>query len=398
VALLSEDDGDHETPAVWELRVVPVDGGPATGADLGDLHATEWAWAADGGTLFVTGDLYGRGAVLAVDPDSGKARTVVDDAVYASLCPAPDGRGLYALRTTLDSAPAPVRIDVATGDLQPLPHPAPTPSLPGRLEAVTAEVDGATVHGWLALPEDADGPAPLMLWVHGGPFTSTNAWSWRWNPWVAVARGWAVLMPDPALSTGYGADWIARAWPHRAGIVWADLEGLLDSVVARDDVDGTRTACLGASFGGYMTNWIAGHTDRFGAIVTHAGLWALDQQHDTTDGAHWKNSLFGEPEEHPEWYAENSPHHSVDRIRTPLLVIHGDRDFRVPISEALRLWWDLAQQWDGNPADMPHRFLQFTGQGHWITTPADAEVWWGALLGFCAQHVLGAPEERPPLV
>ena len=69
-----------------------------------------------------------------------------------------------------------------------------------------------------------------MLWIHGGPFSSFNSWSWRWNPWVAVAHGWAVLMPDPALSTGYGPDFIARAWPHRAGPVWADLEALLDAV------------------------------------------------------------------------------------------------------------------------------------------------------------------------
>jgi dipeptidyl aminopeptidase/acylaminoacyl peptidase len=279
----------------------------------------------------------------------------------------------------------------------PLPDPAPVPAPPGRLTEVEAEVDGAVVRGWLCLPE-GDAPAPLMLWVHGGPFTSFNTWSWRWNPWVAVARGWAVLMPDPALSTGYGPDWIARAWPHRARRVWGDLEGLLDAVVARDDVDGTRTACLGASFGGYLTNWVAGHTTRFGAIVTHAGLWALDQQHDTTDDAHWKNTLFGEPDEHPEWYADNSPHHAVRDVRTPLLVVHGDRDHRVPISEALRLWWDLNRHWDGEPGDLPHRFLQFSGQGHWITRPADAEVWYESVLGFCAHHVLGEPERRPGLL
>jgi dipeptidyl aminopeptidase/acylaminoacyl peptidase len=254
---------------------------------------------------------------------------------------------------------------------------------------VSAEVDGAQVRAWLCLPEEADGPAPLMVWVHGGPFASYNDWSWRWSPWVATARGWAVLLPDPALSTGYGPDWIARAWPHRAGLVWRDVEAVADVVVARPDVDGSRAALLGASFGGYMTNWIAGHTDRFGAIVTHAGLWALDQQHDTTDAAHWKNRVFGEPAEHPDWYAENSPQHFVDAITTPMLIIHGNRDYRVPVSEALRLWWDLVSRWDGEPGELPHRFLQFTGQNHWILTPADLEVWYDAVLGFCAEHVLG---------
>jgi dipeptidyl aminopeptidase/acylaminoacyl peptidase len=293
----------------------------------------------------------------------------------------------------VDAAPAPVRLDPQATDQAPqaLPSPAPVPALPGRLEEVETEVDGAVVRGWLCLPEGADGPAPVMLWIHGGPFASYNAWSWRWSPWVAVAHGWAVLLPDPALSTGYGPDWIARAWPHRAALVWADLEQLLDAVLTRPDVDATRTALLGGSFGGYMTNWIAGHTDRFGAIVTHAGLWALDQQHDTTDAAHWKNTLFGEPDEHPDWYAENSPHSTVDAISTPMLIVHGNRDYRVPVSEALRLWWDLVSRWKGEPDDLPHRFLQFTGENHWILSPANSEVWYDAVLGFCAEHVLGRP-------
>jgi dipeptidyl aminopeptidase/acylaminoacyl peptidase len=401
VALLAEREGSYDVPWAWNLRIVPVDGSAAVSVELGDLNPTEWAWSADAATLYVTGDWHGRGAVLAVDPAEGTVRRrLACDAAYSSLCPAPDGRSVHALRSAVDAAPVPVRLDPAAQDQSPqvLPTPAPVPALPGRLEEVQTEVDGATVRGWLCLPEDADGPAPLMLWIHGGPFTSYNAWSWRWNPWVAVAHGWAVLLPDPALSTGYGPEWISRAWPHRAGIVWADLAGLLDTVVARPDVDAERTACLGGSFGGYLTNWIAGHTDRFGAIVTHAGLWALDQQHDTTDAAHWKNRLFGEPAEHPDWYAENSPHNFVDRISTPMLVVHGNRDYRVPVSEALRLWWDLVSRWDGEPEDLPHRFLQFTGENHWILSPANAEVWYDAVLGFCAQHVLGRPWTPSPLL
>jgi dipeptidyl aminopeptidase/acylaminoacyl peptidase len=228
-----------------------------------------------------------------------------------------------------------------------------------------------------------------MQWVHGGPFMSANAWNWRWSPWVAVARGWAVLLPDPALSTGYGREFLARAWPHRAREVWRDLETVLDAVVARPEIDETRTACLGASFGGYMTNWIAGHTDRFGAIVTHAGLWEYHQQTRIVDIAGALTGLFGTPDEHPEWFAENSPHHFADRITTPVLLVHGNRDYRVPISEGLRLWWDLASRTDGSPSALPHRFLQFTGENHWVLSPANAELWWHTVLGFCGEHVLG---------
>lgn len=401
VALVAETEGSYEVPWAWDLQLVPADGSAAVSVPLGDLNPTEWVWSADSQTLYVTGDWHGRGAVLAVDPADGTVRLrLACDAAYSNLCPSPDGRYVYALRSAIDAPPAPVRLGATAGDQAPLilPTPAPVPALPGRLEEVQTDVDGATIRGWLCLPEETAGPAPLMLWIHGGPFASYNAWSWRWNPWVAVAHGWAVLLPDPALSTGYGAEWISRAWPHRAGIVWADLEGLLDAVVTRPDIDTTRTACLGGSFGGYMTNWIAGHTERFGAIVTHAGLWALDQQHDTTDAAHWKNQLFGEPDEHPDWYAENSPQHFVEDITTPMLVVHGSRDYRVPVSEALRLWWDLVSRWDGEPADLPHRFLQFTGENHWILSPANAEIWYDAVLGFCAEHVLGACWSPSPLL
>jgi dipeptidyl aminopeptidase/acylaminoacyl peptidase len=207
-----------------------------------------------------------------------------------------------------------------------------------------------------------------------------------------------VVMPDPAISTGYGQRWLDRAWPYRAADVFADCTAVLDSVLELPDVDGSRLACLGASFGGYLTNWVAGHAaDRFQAIVTHAGLYALDQQHKTTDMAHFKTGIFGEPAEHPDWYRENSPHYGLVGD-VPMLVIHGNRDYRVPIGEALRLWWDLVSGWDGDPEDMPHRFLQLTGENHWVLSPANAEIWYDAVLGFCAQHVLGQKWTPSPLL
>jgi dipeptidyl aminopeptidase/acylaminoacyl peptidase len=396
VAVLRHTDGSYAGPFEHQLQLRPLRGkGAVRELDLGDLMPNEWTFSADGKTLIVAGDLHGRGAVLAVDVRSGAViSSLATDASYSSLCPSPDGRYVYALRSAIDEAPTPVRLDTSAEHQTPrrLPTPAPTPELPGTLVELTVPTsDGNRVHAWLCLPPDGERPAPLMLWIHGGPFTSYNSWSWRWTPWTAVARGYAVLMPDPALSTGYGMEWIERAWPHRAGLVWRDLETVLDAVEQRPEIDASRTACLGASFGGYMTNWVAGHTDRFDAIVTHAGLWALDQQHTTTDGAQWKTGVFGTPADHPDWYAENSPHNFVDKITTPMLIVHGNRDYRVPISEALRLWWDLARHHPGDPDSMPHRFLQLTSENHWVLSPANAEIWYETVLGFCDQHVRGLP-------
>ncbi|MDP9117425.1 MAG: prolyl oligopeptidase family serine peptidase [Actinomycetota bacterium] len=391
IAVLHERDTSFTIPLRHSLLILELDS-PAAACrlELDDLEPAEWAWSSDARTLFVTGDWHGHRPVVAVDTRTGVLRRLTADGAYSNLCPSPDGRHVYALRSAIDSPPTPVRLDVDTAEQQPrfLPSPGTRVALPGVLSDVeVSTADGVSVRGWLCLPAETSAPPPLMVFIHGGPFMSSNSWSWRWNPWLAVARGYAVLLPDPALSTGYGPKFIERAWPHRAQIVWDDIEVLVDRVAAEHRIDGTRAACLGGSFGGYMTNWVAGHTDRFRAIVTHAGLWALDQQHTTTDNAFWKSSVFGTPSEHPEWYAQNSPHHFIDAIRTPMLVSHGNRDYRVPVSEALRLWWDLVSHFDGEPDQLPHRFLHFTSENHWILSPANARVWYETVLDFCDRHV-----------
>jgi dipeptidyl aminopeptidase/acylaminoacyl peptidase len=141
-----------------------------------------------------------------------------------------------------------------------------------------------------------------------------------------------------------------------------------------------------------MANWVAGHTDRFRAIVTHASLWALDQFQGTTDDTHFWQLEFGDPLVTRERYDAWSPHLHVAQIRTPMLVIHGDLDDRVPIGEALRLWSDLQHQ------GVESRFLFFPDENHWILKPNNAKVWYETVLAFLAEHLLGKGFERPSLV
>jgi len=392
----------HLTPeAPYERRLVLVPlGDPGAARELAaglDRWPVGPVWDPAGGRVFFTADDGGRHPVFAVDIGTGEvARITTDHGHYGELNPAPDGTALFALRDAIDAPPAPVAIDLATGQVRTLPGPGGGElTLPGRLTEVTANADdGHPIRGWLVLPESAtpERKAPLLLWVHGGPMNSWNYWSWRWNPWLMAARGYAVLLPDPALSTGYGQDFIARGHRQWGSRAYQDVLAVTDATVARDDIDAGRTAMMGGSYGGYMANWIAGHTDRFKAIVSHAGLWALDQMFGTTDVAHQFRRQWGDPLTAPALYEENSPHLHAAKITTPMLVIHGNLDYRVPLSEALRLWNDLRLH------QVPAKFLYFPDESHWILAPGNAAVWYETVLAFLAEHVLGEPWRRPALL
>lgn len=348
-------------------------------------------WSHDGATLLVTADDNGRAPIFAVDPSSGAVRQLThDDFAYGEVRPVAGG-ALYALRSSYLTPPHPVRVD-ADGSVTVLPC-VEFPELPGELVELTATAgDGTPVRSWLTLP-GGDAPAPLLLWVHGGPLGSWNTWHWRWNPWLLTALGYAVLMPDPALSTGYGQDFIQRGWGAWGFAPYTDLMAAVDAACADPRIDAGRIAAMGGSFGGYMANWIAGHTDRFAAIITHASLWALDQFGPTTDGAYWWAR-----EMTPEMAQRNSPHLHVANIRTPMLVIHGDKDYRVPIGEGLRLWNDLLTR-SGLPADAAgttvHRYLYYPSEGHWIAAPQHAKLWYQVVAAFLSEHVRKEPVDLP---
>jgi len=388
----------REEPHDETLVLVNADGGGEVRELTGDLD--RWpatpVWDPAGRWVYFTTDDTGRHPVFRVEISTGEvSKLTTDHGHYTDLNPSPDGSVLFALRSAVDAPPAPVRIDVATGTVTTLDSPGGHLRLPGRLtEIETTAEDGQPLRAWLVIPDGAsrDHRAPLLLWVHGGPMSSWNSWSWRWNPWLMAARGYAVLLPDPALSTGYGRAFVARGYHQWGSRTFDDVMAVTDAAAGRDDIDGTRSAMMGGSYGGYMANWVAGHTDRFNAIVSHAGLWALDQMMSTTDVAHWFHPQFGDPLTEPRMYEQNSPHLHIGNITTPMLVIHGNRDYRVPVTEAFRLWWDLKRN------DVDAKFLYFPDENHWILTPGNAAVWYETVFAFLAEHVLGEPWRRPALL
>jgi dipeptidyl aminopeptidase/acylaminoacyl peptidase len=365
-----------------------------------DLWPTELVWAADSRAVFFVADQQGRTPVFRVEVGGeadGRVTRLSADGAFSDLCPASDGRRLYALRATMAAPAEAVALDPAAADQRPVP--LPTPGLPLQVPGSLTEVetrsgDGTRLRGWLGLPSGAspDRPAPLVVFIHGGPLSSWSAWSWRWNPWLLAARGYAVLLPDPALSTGYGQAFVERGRGRWGAEPFTDLMALVDAAVARPEVDERRTAAMGGSFGGYMANWVAGQTDRFRCVITHASIWSLEQFHGTTDHAAWWEREFGSPEAMPERYRDHSPDRNRARVRTPMLVIHGERDHRVPIGEALRLWSDLTR------LGVEAKFLYFPEENHWILTPPHVRVWYETVLAFLDQHVLGKDWVRPELL
>lgn len=397
VVCVREQDTTYDDPPRISLWLIDLAAG--TGRELvGDPDIWPGApqFSVDGSSIFFIADERGQAPVFRLDIATDSYTRVTAAGHHTNLLVAPDGATLYALRDDWSTPPRPVRIDAAATDgaAVELKAPGSTDRTKPLEDVVTTASDGTTIRGWLALPDgaSADAPAPLLLWMHGGPLGSWNGWSWRWNPWLLVAKGYAVLLPDPALSTGYGAAMIKRGWGQWGGAPFTDLMTITDSVVARPDIDETRTAAMGGSYGGYLANWVAGHTDRFRCIVTHASLWALDQFVGTTDGPGYWIKEWGLPDESPERYDEWSPHHSLKSISTPMLVVHGDKDYRVPIGEALRLWWDLQR------SGVESSFLYFPDEGHWILQPGNARVWYETVWAWLAKHLHGTEWQQPELL
>ena len=386
--------GDYEHAFDLKLWLQPLDGGEGRFLlpDL-DLWPEPQAWSHDGAALYFAADELGARPVFELDVAAGTAiRLTGDSGAYTHVQVAPDGT-VFALRSAVDAPPRPVRLASGVVDQQPvyLRAPGDEVELPGRVERiVVAAEDGRDIHARLVLPE-GEGPAPLLLFIHGGPHGSFNSWTWRWNPWVLARRGYAVLLPDPGMSTGYGQDFNQRGWGEWGAEAYTDLMAVTDAVVARPDIDGTRTAALGASFGGYMANWVATHTDRFKAIVAHAGLWQLDLEAGA-DAGFFTRREFGDLLERPERWERNSPHRLVQRINTPMLVVHGEKDYRVPISNAMRQWYDL------NRYNKDAKFLYFPNEGHWITQPQACALWYETIAAYLAHTVLGEEWQRPELL
>ena len=347
----------------------------------------------DDSTIVASADDHGRGSIFIGGLDDAQPRRLVGgvDQKYSFSGLALREDTVVATASAIDVAPLPISVDLGTGVISELANPATVLDEEGTLTEVEVRADdGTPIRAWLVLPE-GEGPHPLVVFAHGGPWGSWNAWTYRWNPGPFAAAGYAVLLPDPAISTGYGQAMIDRGQQQLGGTPFTDIMTLTEAAGERPDIDSERVALAGGSYGGYMANWVAGHTgSAFKCIVTHASLWNTTSMGRTTDNSSWDSAMR-------EQSAQYSPHLFAEDIEVPMLVIHGDKDYRVPIGQGQELWLDLLTQAktpldaDG---DTQHRFLYFPDEGHWILGRGNAEVWYRTVLAFLDTHVLGIDANR----
>lgn len=243
-----------------------------------------------------------------------------------------------------------------------------------------------SVQGFLLRPPGFDPMKtyPVLFLIHGGPQGAWHdEWHSRWNYQMFAAPGYAVVAINPRGSTGYGqkfTDQISQDW---TGKVYEDLMKGLDHALEKYPfLDKTKVAAAGGSYGGFMVNWICGHTDRFKALVSHAGVFDLVSMYGSTEELWFPEWEYGGfPWDRAEHYRERSPSTYAGAFRTPTLVIHGALDFRVPDAQGLGMFTCLQR------LGVPSRYVWFPDEGHWISKPANKIVWWREIHGWLGKYL-----------
>jgi dipeptidyl aminopeptidase/acylaminoacyl peptidase len=354
-----------------------------------DRSIEELVWSPDSKTIYFTAEDNGYTPIYSIDVQSQEIRQLTEKNSNGELSITPDGRQLLFTRSSMVQ-PSEV-FALRLGNLKDRPLTDTNERLLSKRKLTEGEdvysrgADGTKVHSILTRPANFDPRKkyPMVVLIHGGP---QGAWlhnfGYRWNANIYAAAGYVVLMPNPRGSTGYGqkfTDEISGDW---GGKVYEDIMNAVDNAISLGFVDPNRIGAAGGSFGGYMVNWILGHNNRFKALVSHAGVYNLVSMYGTTEELWFTEWEFrGNPWNSPEQYSKFSPHNFVKNFRTPTLVIHGELDYRVPVTEGIQLFTALQRQ------NVPSKMIVFPDEGHWILKPHNSEMWYRNVLEWFDKYV-----------
>lgn len=372
-----------------------------------DNWVDEFAWASDSRSILFASGTQGEAPLFSVNVD-GTARTQwttigEPSGELSGIKTAGDGLDVIATRMRVDEPsevvrvlPSPAIIEGrnAKGEFGPagfaidvLPITHLNNALLAQLDLPKMEsfwftaTDGVKVQGFVIPPPgyDPNKKYPVKFLIHGGPQGAWgDAWSYRWNAELFAANGYVVVMINPRGSTGYGQAFVDGVNGDWGGKPYTDLMTGLDYAEEHYPfIDKSRECALGASYGGYMANWVLGHTDRFKCIVSHDGMFNAESAFGSTE-EDWFNiwefkghpwDYYGKPDaENP--YRKFSPSLYAKNFKTPTLVIHSQLDYRLDVSEGFQLF-DTLQL-----LHVPSKMLYFPDEGHWVLKPQNAQLWW----------------------
>ncbi len=365
----------------WRLMVLERATGTVTNlTESLDRWVNSFTWSPDSSALFYTTEDRGRQGISWIPVGGGASRSVASgDNEMDDMQLTRDGKTMVYTAMSGVSPSEIYRASSGGGAPAALTHlndaTLNSYQLTPLEEFWANAPDGARIQTFMIKPPgfQADHKYPVLFLIHGGPQGAWgHSWTYRWNAQVFAAAGYVVVEPNPRGSTGYGQKFIDEINHDWGGKAFDDIMAVTDHVATNFPfADSSRMTAAGGSYGGYMIDWILGHTDKFKALITHSGVYDLPSEFGATEELWFPLWEFGgTPWDNPDDYAKWSPSHYVKDFHTPTLVIHGELDFRVPYTQGLQLFTALQMQ------KVPSKLLVFPDEGHWIMKPQNSVLWY----------------------
>lgn len=359
-----------------------------------DLQVEESVLSPDGNYAYFIAGERGRLPVYRVPLGGAEPQKMVPNVSAIGLQITPDGKSLIFASSSINNPAEVYRADIDAGTVTALTnannHLMAQFGLRKAEEVEWTGALGKKIHGFVVKPPnfDASKKYPLVVLIHGGPQSAWNdSWSYRWNPEVFANRGFVVFAPNQRGSTGYGQQFVNEISGDWGGKAYTDImNGTADLLRRNSFIDRDRIGAAGASYGGYMINWIEGHNNdprfRFKVLVSHDGVYNIESMYGATEELWFTDWEFkGTPWTNPLMYARWSPSKFVKNFKTPILVIHSELDYRVPFGEGLQLYTAVQRM------GVDSKLLVFPDEGHWVLKPQNSQLWHHTVLDWLESHL-----------
>jgi dipeptidyl aminopeptidase/acylaminoacyl peptidase len=373
----------------WRLMVLDRSTGRTTNlTETTDRWVESFTWSPDSTRLFFTIEDRGRTSLRRIPVTGGGTDTIISGASSVDDVQFNSANTFMIYTEQSGSHPTEIfRVSSSGGSGIPLTRLNDSllaDSTVRPLESFSVEsADKTRVYAFVAKPPDFSESRkyPVLFLIHGGPQGAWGeTWTYRWNAQVFAAAGYLVVMPNPRGSTGYGQRFIDEINGDWGGKAFDDIMAVVDHVATLPYADPDRMAAAGGSYGGYMIDWMLGHTTRFKAMVSHDGVFDLRSMAGATEELWFPFWEFkGMPWDNPEMYEKWSPSYFVKDFKTPTLVFHGELDYRVPVDQGLQLFTSLQMQ------KVPSKIVLFPDEGHWVLKPQNSVLWYTQFLDWIGE-------------